>query len=731
MELRMMSTKKIVGVFLLFMTVLADDSADKKYNKVSSSPSLQDEFKGIVDAGKKVFDGGKNMLEGMGQSFGYVSSDYQYSYRVFNDAPSSIFVATEQLTEFLGAGFRGQVKTAALLGPNANTDDEFYNQQLYLTVFICGKTKDLNDYEKNPSAYLQKYGGIAGKLHVSGKGSAAANIPLGILKTAGTDLGAVAGGIINIVEGGIQKGLQAIQSITGLDVGADQLSDPLERYALLSKTLYPPMPEDDDKVYYYHAYAHYNEKDQKFEKAAEYLDLAGTTSEFSGQFYNHSSKNIALQFTKDGKPYTVTLEPETFNLLQSSKDVDYSIRPQKDDAAIGFQFYNGTVSAQNSIAFIPVSSEGIGNVISTQQDPKKMVKKDDLVVVGPKLYTYEVVDTPQGLAVGVQGLKIGNFDQPVTQKVRDINPAVCHLWFKDAKAAQAEMEKNQQGQSLPPDYNAIAFDIPEQVWVKYKTADYILQEKVTTGTVKDFYVIRPQIQEKEAWLYVVTVQTDDDAKAKKFLDRLSAGTIGTKAIYTDVTKEELDKKTVLNMQPNSNGFIDDTQGTDASGVTGAVVLADWFAPQGVGSGPFYYELDPGVLRIDQFANAIWYDPKFYAKDEKTGALQLASDVLKELATLLPQWIDQYKTSQEGAQAALKKYLQEKGNAGDPKNADSNGIFVNAKVPPAQREFTEQGKNLLKTLIDGPISLKNYPIMRKAGTNWYTRTLGDKPESWPQ
>lgn len=753
MEFVMICKKTFFAIFLFFSWVHGDNSSpdvgqasQQKYDKVSSTQRIKDQFNSIVNQGKNAFSGGLNMLEGMGQGFGYVTAEYKYSYRVFNDAPSSVFVATEQLTEFLGAGFRGELKNAIVLGPNANTGEALYNQQLYLTVFICGDTKNsaLNQYQATPHNYLQKYGGIAGKLHLSGKGfwkvpAKIVNVIGDIAGVVGKDLGAIASGIIDIIQAtsdaaknaAISAFNSSLGSMFGIKVAKGQVSDPLERFALLSKTIYPPAPKDDDKVYYYHAFARYNEKDQKLKMEAEYLDLAGTTSEFSGQFYNHSSKNIPLQFTKDGKPYTVTLEPETFNLLQSSREVDYSIRPKSDDQAIGFQFYNQSVSETTKLAFVPISSEGIGNVISTQQNPNKMVKKDDLVVVGPKLYTYEVVDTPQGPAVGVQGLKIGNFDQPVSQNVRDINPAVCHLWFKDAKTAQAEMEKEQQAQNLPLDYNAVAFDIPEQVWINYKTADQVLQEKVPTGTVKDFYVLRPQIKEKEAWLYIVTLQTTDDAKAKKFLDRLSAGTLGTKAIYTDVTKEELDKKTVLSMKPNINGFIEDIQGPDASGLTGAVVLADWFSPQGVGDGPFYYELDPGVLRVDQFANAIWYDTKFYAKDEKTGSLQLKPEVLKELAALLPQWLGQYKTNPDTAKAALKKYLQEKGNAGDPADAESNGIFVNAKQLPAQRVFTEQGNNLFQTLVDGPISLKNYPIMRKAGTNWYTRNLGDKPDNWPQ
>lgn len=700
-------------------------------DKVFVNPKAKSTFDSLVGKAKSAWSGAGNMLEGMGQGFGYVGKGYKYSYRVFNDASSSVFVATEQLTELLGASFRGQIQNIAILGPNANTDEAFYNQQLYLTVWIDGDTKqkDLNKYSRTANNYLQKYGGIAGKAHITGKGiwkipAGFVNVNTIILGTLGKDLGAIASGIIDIVKGLVKAGLKAIQKVTGLDVGADKLSEPLDRYKLLSKIIYP-WQENDDKVYYYRSYS------RQGELKAEYLDLAGTTSEFSGQFYNHSTKNIPLQFTKDGNPYTVTLEPNSFNLLESSKDVDFSIRPSQGDETRGFHFYNDTVSKQSQIAFIPISADGIGNVTSKSKNQKGPLKKSDLVVVGPKLYTYEIYDSSEGPAVGVQGLKIGNFDQPSTGGVRDINPAVCHLWYKNAKTAAAEMQKEQQKSGKTPTYNAIPFDVPEQVWINYKSSDYTLQEKVLTGSAVDFYLLRPQIKEKSgAWLYIVSLQTNDEVKAKKFLDRLSAGNIGAKAIFTDVTKEELDKKRLLAMKPNVNGFIVDDQGAGASGVTGAVLLTDWFGAQGVGSGPFYYELDPSLLRIDQFASVIWFDKKFYDENAKTGGLAIKTSVMKELSENLPKWILQYQTDQDGAKAALKKYLLQKGNAGQG-TKESSGIFVDATVAPEQRQFTEQGKELYQTLIDGPISLKNFPIMRKAGNNWYTRTLGDKPKNWPK
>jgi hypothetical protein len=671
--------------FLCFSIHTKADNADKGTEKAGKvledkiilSPKAKDALDSAIGALKKVYHGGADMLKGFGQGFGLVTKDYHYSFRVFNDAPAPIFVAEERLTGFMGATFQGEIKKGLVIGPNGNSGDEFLNRQLYVSVWICADTnqKELQKYGKSSKEWA-KWGAVAGA--VSGMGIAS---PL--TAALGAAFGALAGSIATVVK--------------------------LEKYKLYEKNMYPWSPNDDN-VYYYRVYTHKNTL------KAEYLDLVGTTSAFSGQFINNTKKDILLTFSKDTKEYAITLEPGSFSLLESS-EIDYSIRPPQGDHGRGFQFYAGSATPENAVAFIPISPDGIGDVVNagTEEKPK-------LVVAGPKLYSYEVFEGTDGIDVSVQGLSIGNYDQPVSGKIRDINPVECHLWYKSAQQAKAKQDAEKKKEASEQDqWNAIFFDLPETVWIMYKTKDFVLQEKIMTGSVIDFNLIRPQLREGGSWLYIVSVQTTDEAKAKKFLDRLNNGDIGQKALYTAINKP-IDKDHVLStIQKNTYGFIEDTEGMNASGITGVLLLADWFSPQGLGVGPFYYELDPGLLRIDQFANCIWFDKEFYSIDPKTGSPALKKTVMQELSEKLPQWITQYRTNQSAAQAGLRTFLLEKGN---------KGLFVDAQKAPANRQLTDQGTAMYQTLLAGPISIVQYPIMRKSGINHYVYTLGDKPEGWP-
>ncbi len=346
-------------------------------------------------------------------------------------------------------------------------------------------------------------------------------------------------------------------------------------------------------------------------------------------------------------------------------------------------------------------------------------KKPKLVVGPPKLYTYKVYDLPPGPVVEIQGVGIGNFDQPVSGRIRDINPAKCTLWYQSAAQAQEITQKKQKGEpQQKEDYSVEPFDLPENIWVNYQTKDYTYHKKVTPGQMLDFTLLRPQLSEEAGWLYIVSFKDDNDKKAQKFLDRLHKGLIGQGAIKTDITKP-IDKKNILtNMRANPNGIVDDTKGPGSSGITGIILLADQYKPQGLGDGPFYYVLEPSVLRVDQFVNVIWFDEKFYEKDPKTGLLTgLSKTVMQGLAQNLPQWITQYKKDKDGAKAAVKLFLQEKAN---------QGLFVDPKVAAGSRVFTKQGQGLFESTITGPISIENYPIMRKAGSSYVIAKPDDLP-----
>lgn len=468
---------------------------------------------------------------------------------------------------------------------------------------------------------------------------------------------------------------------------------------ILFRQIYP-WASNDNNTYYYRVYF------AKGQLKAEYLGVKADTTDFLGVFFNNSKQDGQLVFAKDGKQYTVTLEVLSFNSLQSTANNPTSIRPGPGETR-SFVFTAGGKPAGS----IPVQPVGIGNVsyndVTKQYDP-----------AGPMLYTYQLYDDTSGPAVSMQGLSIGNFPQPVSGKVRDINPVKCHVWRQSAAQAQQIAAQSKQA----PDPNSIPFDTAESFWMVYKTADYQLMQKVDAGKVVDFTIIRPQIKEKEAWLYGVTLQTNDDAQAKKFLDRLASGKIGQGAVYSDVglVSGQFD---LSKLQANSNGKIIDVNLKDAtsSGVTGFVLFADRFLPIGVdSSADFYYYVQPPQLRMDQLISNMYLDDSDYVKDS-SGALVLKPEIMQELSTNLINWVTSYSKDKVKVAADVKNYLSQKGN---------KNLF--AAIDPATNAvaITPQGQHMLDALLTGPISIANYPLVRKSGVNYYVFGLGSKPDGWP-
>ncbi|MBI2775170.1 hypothetical protein HYX58_04155 [Candidatus Dependentiae bacterium] len=476
------------------------------------------------------------------------------------------------------------------------------------------------------------------------------------------------------------------------------------QYQILSRDIYP-WPKDDNNMYFYRVYR------AKTNFAAEYLGIKTATTDFLGMFYNNSAKDVTLEFVKDSQDYKITLEAGTFNSLQStSTNFPFSIRPQPGKKA-AFNFSAGN----NPFATMPIAQQGIGNVSYNETtktyDP-----------AGPMLYTYEVYSKDSGaLDVTIQGLSIGNFDQPISGKLRDINPVQCHVWRQSAQQAQIERTKAATKESTD-DTTSIAYDAPETFWVAYKTQDYSIAKKVEAGKVLDFTIIRPQIKEKEAWLYGVTLLTNDDTKAKKFLDRLSEGKIGQGAVYTKagLIGGELD---LSKMSANTNGLIADTDPKDGnrSGVIGYVIFADSFLPTGVDSSAnFYYFAPPPDLRIDQLLGLIYFSDDSYTKDQN-GAIVLKPSIAQAAQKNFLSWLAQYPKNKANVQSEVKKYIQENGNA---------VLFVNGSGASGERVLTQQGQHMVDMILDGPISIANYPLLRKAGINYYVFTLGGRPDSWP-
>jgi hypothetical protein len=516
------------------------------------------------------------------------------------------------------------------------------------------------------------------------------------------------GAIVGAVAGmGVASPLTtALGTALGGLVGGIIVTEKLNKYKILRRDIYPWAPNDTN-VYYYRTYT-----DKNIIKG-EYLGIKGTTSDFLGTFYNSTDVDVQLQFLKDGQSYTITLEKQSFNLLQSTPNNPTSIRPASNEQRAFTFTKDGT-----SIGYIPIAPLGIGNVIYNEQ-----TKQFD--PAGPMMYTYEVYKEQDGsLAVSLQGLSIGNFVQSTSTRIRDINPLACHVWIQSAAQAQAAAQ-TQQGKQQ--DTGSIPFDIPEIVWVAYKTKDYALQQKISVGTVSDFMIMRPQLAEQEAWLYCVSLPMTDETKAKKFLDRLTNGIIGQKAIYTEIT--DVTNIDITKLQPNTNGIVDDSKGTGSSGLTGYILFADRFAPSGVGLGPFYYYVPAVQLRVDQLIANMLLDNSYYTTDE-SGSTIMKGEIQSELTKKFVQWISQYPKDPKSVRADVLKYLQQKGNKTLFTESSSAQKSVNPLTGTEQKTLTAQGNHLLDALLTGPISIAHYPILRQAGTNYYVFALGEKPTFWP-
>lgn len=636
-----MKHRFILILYLITTFVRADDT-DDKWNDLKNK---------IVSTSKKTWDGASGFIKGMGQSFGYVTPDYHYSFKVWNDAPAPIFIAVQRITPVLGADFAGTLVASKVLDSQSDTGELFYKQQLYISIWLCA--------EKG-SADITAYSTAFSKASSSND---------------------VATAMASKLFGGI---------IT---------TEKLKQNSFLRKDIYPWSPNDDN-TYYYRAYT-----DNGAVKG-EYLGIKTTTSEFVGTFYNNTdAADIKLIFKKDDESYTVSLEPHSFNFLQSNNDKQFSIRPPAQEQR-GFT----VLQNDKKIVLFPIAQYGIANVSYNE-------KTKHYDAAGSMSYTYEIYKKDGTINASMQGLSIGNFTQPVGDKVRDINPVPCHVWYQSADQADAlekkesSSDKNKQSSSL----EEVFFDVPETLWLTYRTHDFTLYKKLSPGSVIDFTLIRPQIAEKEAALYAVLLPTQDDVKAKKFLDRLSAGLIVPKFIYTPLASSL--EKGIVQTEVNKNGFVIDTTGEGNSGLSGYVMFSDIFNSYGITGDSYYYYLEPGKLKIDQLVNNLYLDDKYYKKDA-AGSIVLGDDVVEELKQNILKWINHYGSNKDKVKEEVQTYIMQKGNV---------NLFT---ITGGQRVLSAQAQHMIEMFMGGPISIEHYPLIRKAGTNYYTFGLGAKPSQWP-
>lgn len=458
---------------------------------------------------------------------------------------------------------------------------------------------------------------------------------------------------------------------------------------------------DAKNIYYYRTYT------DKAMPKAEYLGIKTTTNEFNGVFTNSAAQSVILKFIKNGQTYQATLEPGSFSLLSSDSQVKNSIRPAKDATEKRFLTF---LKDGNVVAALPLMPDGICGMQPNPAKPGEFIPSE------PMLYTYEVFQNGQNVDVGMQGLAIGHYPQTLgadakKNVVRDINPMECHVWYQSIDDYKKKMD---------PQDTDVPFEPDGQVWISYMTKDSTFQKKIKSGDVIDFSLLRPLVSEKKSSLFVVFVATHDEAKAKAFIKRLTDGVIGQDALEPVVKVSNFDAATVLSdVKSNLKGIIDDTKGSGNSGVKGLVLLVDHFSPRGLGYGPYYYNISPALLRIDQLSGLFttFLDAKKISSDKEN-----LKEKLKAFADTLDKkivaWIAAYQTNKSGTTQEITKFIQQYG---------ADGFF---ETKAGSKTFNALGQHGLDMLLTGPVSFANYPLIYQAGSNEFILLAGDKPKDWP-
>lgn len=616
----------------------------------------------------------KEMFEGMGTSFGAPPVGYTYSYEVWSDASVPVYVEQEGYASFMGAFIpRANVEAA----PGVKKVDRYYQKKTLPSIFdVAGSVSKAVYHDQN--YYFKMYIGANPNPH----------------------------------------------------------TNPIFKQSLLQL----PLKKRDSKIFYYHVYTSggFSKGNATHTPAVEMMGYQDPEQDaksktkgsvvFSSQlssimFYNSSSIDTQVTLTYGSDEYTFSLEKFSYNLLSlptpeaKKKPNAISIddkQSDKDDEKLSPAFS----LRPNTLTFASYDTE------KKVYTPFRTLVLADTGFDGCP-YVMEVFQDPgKSLEVGIQGFNPGNYDVPVTSRVRDITPCPCTFWHQSFEQAGAI-----EGYT----------DLPGQIWVIYNGADSPVHMKVSPGQAAGWNLVRPLVGQGDQFVYFIYVVTTDDAVAEKFIEKVLAKTIGANILdeyqklldapiekFTehqdlDLTRD-VDKTKNINLTPEqqvaavmgnlsvSDGVIEDKE----QGVIGYIVGTDIFTPRGLGFGRYYYVLSPSIISIGNLVSLI-YGCLDYSKISKLGSSDDA--IQKNLSNTVQGWFANYIKKPADVQKQVEQYLIGYGNA----------KMVDAKAG----TLTKYGNNRLESIMNGPISFK-YPSMKLSTVlNQYVYDFGKSaPEKMP-
>ena len=653
----------------------------------------------------------KGMFEGMGSSFGAAPIGYNYSFSVWSDASVSMYVEQQGIASFMGAFF-----------PSARG---FYGNKKIPSIF---EATDGGNYVTTLDAqyYFDLFIGTSSNAHTNR----------------------------------VYK-----QSLTQL-----------------------PLEKNDPNVYYYHVYTssgfskgrstHEPKVEMMGYQNPEELDDPNSTKKgsvsFSSQlsdlsFYNSSGTDVQVSLKYGTDNYTFTLEKYSYSTLAvptpqataSSKDttalsgaplVGTSTAPSVNFSGKDEVVTQGVMSAKLAAKAPAATTAKVAapvKAVATEDSPpppfslrpntlsfssydaatKKYVPFTSFLLQSKGFegspYTIEVFQDPgKPLNVGIQGLNPGNYDLPVTPRVRDLTPCPCTFWYQSFEQAGSI-----EGYS----------NLPGQMWVVYAGGDSPIQTKIQPGQAFGWNLIRPLVDQADQYVYFVYVATTDDVVAQNFVAKLAARAVGqdvvgqyeaivkapvvlsstsqgldvTGSVASDTAPALTPDQQVAALMGNlqiADGVIEDTD----QGVIGYVVGADVFTPKGLGFGRFHYILAPSVISMNNLISLV----QGSLDSSKTADLGGSdTDVQKAVTQQVKDWFTAYLQKPADVQAQVQKFLIQYGTA---KIVDSTGAAL-----------TKFGQNRLQDILTGKNSLK-FPSMKLSTvTNQYVYDFGKTvPEKMP-
>lgn len=527
---------------------------------------------------------------------------------------------------------------------------------------------------------------------------------------------------------GINLYLEVVARANGSQIFSDSIVDQMSDY----KTSTP-------------AVVFYNIYESATGMHGESLGTNKTTSDqFLGSIYNTLQNQQAMTFLFADQMFTVKLDPLSYNFLSSNNKISNSVRPQQGSRVFDF----GTAGK------ISVAAQGL----ATGQ-----LKDGTMQNVQADLYHYEIIGTQAAPKAITVGFNPGNFNQPLTQRLRTITPLAFLIWNKSPD--QVIQEEGFVAVTLPNTTTWAVYTAPGWSNSTMATTDTVMA-KIPVGQALHFYGMRPLIdtpnyltpdemikmqnlqptktfgtettlqtlgvnlapvdifksikdqapKTAKAPLYIVSIDTTDDTKAKAFLQNLIQGKISlpvapslsSSSLIQDITQSLTTKLST------TSGQLKDP----ASGITGYLLLYDSFVPYGNGGGPYFYTIEPPLKLIAPIFSELspFINKSLYATD----------DAAKSVKTTIAQWIST-ASSQSDTGAAIKAvydlaltYLKDNGvDALFAKNSD--GSLDKTKL-------TWMGNMGLNKVVSGPTGVVNAPVQYRSGMSHFVYSNSSVPSS---